>query len=105
MFSATDSSDARVRPAPSSQAGSRPHSDGSNRRAPSMSPRSSSSDMAKPVRANEVPPSETQVAAAVAAIDQGRPPRSAVRCSAAPSRLTAPTSTPTCTAPAALLSR
>ena len=35
--------------------------------------------MSRPVRANEVPPSETQVAAAVAAIDHTRPRRAAAR--------------------------
>jgi hypothetical protein len=70
VFSATDSSAARVRPAPSSRAGSRPHNDGSSRRAASTSPRSNSSDIARPVRTNEVPPRDAQVAVAVAATDQ-----------------------------------
>ena len=74
VFSATDSSAARVRPAPSSRAGSRPHSDGSSRRAASMSSRSSSRDISRPVRANDVPPRHIQVAVAVAATRQSRPP-------------------------------
>src|ERR1700761_8755120 len=74
VFSATASSAARVRPATSSEAGSRPHSDGSSRRAAATSPRASSSDISEPVRTNDVPPRATQVAAAVVATGQSRPP-------------------------------
>ncbi|CKT50222.1 Uncharacterised protein [Mycobacterium tuberculosis] len=102
VFSATDSSAARVRPGPPSWAGSRPHSDGSSRRAASTSSRSNRSDIWRPVRASEVPPSAAQVAVAVAATGQDLP---GSRCSAAPSKPTAPTSRPTCTAPATRPSR
>ena len=66
MFSATDSSAARASPAESSAAGSRPHSDGNSRRAAATSPASSRPAIWWPVRLNDVPPSATNVAAAVA---------------------------------------
>ena len=105
VFSATDSNAARARPAPSSRSGSRPHSDGSSRRAAAMSSRSSSSAICTPVRANEVPPNDIQAAVAVAAIEQSRPSRRAAPCAATPNKPTAPTSRPTWAAPAILLSR
>jgi hypothetical protein len=88
VFSATDSSAARVKPVGSSADGSRPHSDGSSLRAPSMSSAASRSAICRPVRASDVPPRATNVATAVVAADP------AVRATSAAHAATAPTSTP-----------
>ena len=91
VFSATDSHAARVNPGPSSTAGSRPHSDGSSARAPSTSSWATRSAMAAPVLPSVVPPSVTQVAAAVSNTSAPPPTR---RCASTP----APTIEPTRTA-------
>ena len=85
VFSATDSSAARASPSESNESGSRPHSDGSRARAPSMSlARQLGSAISAPVRASDVPPSATNVAAAVDAAVHAGPRRAAARSSATP---------------------
>ncbi len=100
VFSATDSSAARARPGGSSAAGSRPHSDGSSRRAAATSPASSRAAIWSPMRPNDVPPSETYVAAAVAAAVHPGPRRAALRSTVTPSTPSAPSSAAACSAPA-----
>ncbi len=101
VFSATDSSAARVRPARVEPAGSRPHSDGSSARAPATSPASSRSAIWSPVR-----PATFRRARRTSPRRWPRPSTPAhaapaARSTATPSTPSAPSSAPACSAPAA----